>query len=386
MAKKLDITPAIAALIASATDGSTDPSTVSVYEAISINSLPVNKTNIFEGAVHPENTLRQMADYVAKRPATNHVPVHTNHDQGYGMPVGKVFHAEFVQGTNGVGEVRSLFFVGNNEADTVAKLEAGSIEEVSVGLRYQHLNCSQCGWDYLGADATMMNFLDRMCANEHAIGTDGVHLVLNGLDRWMEQSLVSLGAAQGAKIVARTKSLLGNESYTALAASGIDPSASTLYATLTLPKETDTMEMKDLIKDLTDAKALVLSKDVELGTLTASVAASQATLAELQASVTTLTAANAAYVASDAAKIAADRTAAFAFIREEADRLCIASGVEKVKSEATLDELKASITANRTKLTASIPAGGRSEESSAGSSKSVSDVAGNSHAASFSTK
>jgi hypothetical protein len=386
MAKKLEVTKKIADLIASATDGATDPNTVSVYESVSITGLPVKKNNIFDGATHPENTLREMAAAVATRPMPRHVPVHTLHDQGYGLPVGKVFHAEFMQDANGVGQVRSLFFIGNNETELVGKLEAGSIDEVSVGVRYKHLNCSQCGWDYMGPDATMTNFYDRMCANEHQIGVDGVHVVCNGLDQWMEQSLVSLGAAQGAKIVARTKSLLGNDGYTALAASGIDPSVTTLFATATLPKETDAMDMTELIKDLTTTKAALLTKDTELGTLTATATAAKTSVTELTAKVDALTTENTALKAGDLVKVTAERDAAFSFVREEADRLCVASGEAKLKTDATLDELKASISTNRTKLSASIPAGGRSEDPTAGSGNSASVVASRSHASSFSTK
>lgn len=386
MAKKLEITPKIAALISSATDGATDPNAVSVYESISLTGLPVNKRNIFEGAVHPENTLREMAAYVAQRPLKNHVPMHTNHEQGYEMPVGKVFHAEYGTDENGIGQVRSLFFIGNSETTLVNKLEEGSIEEVSVGVRYKHLNCSQCGWDYMGKEASMGNFWDRTCGNEHEIGVDGVHIICNGLDQWMEQSLVSLGAAQGAKIVARTKSLLGQESYTALAATGIDPSVSTLYATTTLPKETDAMEMKELIKDLTDVKALVLSKDAELGTLNASLTGAKTELETLKASVTALTAENVTLKALDAVTLKASNDAALAFVREEADRLCVASGEAKLKVDASLDEMKASITTNRTKLTSSFPAGGRSEGTDAGTGKPHGEAAYSNHAASFATK
>ena len=384
MAKKLEITPKIAGLIASATDGAVDPNTVSVYESVSLTGLPVAKRNIFEGAVHPENTLREMAAAAATRPMPRHIPMHTNHEQGYEMPVGKVFHAEYMTDTNGVGEVRSLFYIGNNEADLVAKLEANSIDEVSVGVRYKHLNCSQCGWDYMGPEANMMNFYDRMCANEHAIGVDGVHVICNGLDQWMEQSLVSLGAAQGAKIVSRTKSLLGQESYTALAASGIDPTFTTLFATAKLPKETDTMDMKDLIADLTTVKASLLTKETELTTLTASAGVAQATIAELTATVAALTTENTTLKAGDLVKAEASLAAATSFLRDEADRLCVAVGVEKVKSDEGIPALTASISANRTKLSALIPAGGRSEGISAGNGQSNSSVASN-RASSFST-
>ena len=55
-----------------------------------------------------------------------------------------------------------------------------------------------------------------------------------------------------------------------------------------------------------------------------------------------------------------------AFVRSEADRLCVAAGVAKLKDDATFDELKASIEENRVKLSASFK-GGNSQEPGAGS-------------------
>lgn len=146
------------------------------------------------------------------------------------------------------------------------------------------------------------------------------------------------------------------------------------------------MDMTQLVKDLTDAKALVLTKDAELGTLTATATAAKTSVTELTAKVDALTAENTALKAGDLVKVTTERDAAFSFVREEADRLCVASGEAKLKTDATLDELKASIQTNRTKLAASIPAGGRSEGTSAGSGNGVSNAAAKSHAASFATK
>ena len=137
------------------------------------------------------------------------------------------------------------------------------------------------------------------------------------------------------------------------------------------------MEMKDLINDLTAAKASILTKDAEILALKASVT----TLGELQASVTALTAENATLKAGDTVALKTQLSAATSFIREEADRLCVAAGTAKLAEAATLDELKASIQANRTKLQASI--GGRSEP--IGTSLAASPVALG-VASSFSTK
>ena len=57
-----------------------------------------------------------------------------------------------------------------------------------MGLSYQHLNCSACGFDYLGPEATVDNIYGQVCNNDHEIGVDGVHLIGNGMGRWLEQS------------------------------------------------------------------------------------------------------------------------------------------------------------------------------------------------------
>ena len=363
MPQRLPLTPKIRDLITSATDGGVDPESVAVFESISINTLPVNKKrNIFDKAVHAEQTLREMAAVASARPATKHIPVHVVHDQSYGeLPIGKVFHAEFLS-NDGVGEVRSLFYVGNNEKDILAKMEAGSIEEVSVGVSYKHINCSQCGWDYMSPEAGFDNFYDRKCGNDHAIGTDGVHVILNGLDQWLEQSVVSLGAAQGAKIVPHTKALLGNERYTALAATGKDPSATILYASATIP-EKEQMDLTQLIKELTDSKAANLDKDKEITSLRATsdkVAALEAEKVELEKKIAALQTGEAPALQKKLDEANEKTTAALSVVRKEADRLAVASGGSKLPDTATVAELSSSIDACRTKLQATF--GGKPEE------------------------
>ena len=70
----------------------------------------------------------------------------------------------------------------------------------------------------------------------HVMGEDGAYAILDGLDDWLEQSLVSRGAANSAKILARTKQLLGEERYNQLAASGSRPEVTTLFATTSQEK------------------------------------------------------------------------------------------------------------------------------------------------------
>lgn len=355
MPQRLPLTEKLRGLIASATDGDVDPEKVAIFESRSLNSLPVKKRNIFDGAVHPESTLREMVASVAARPLKNHVPVHTVHAQSYGeLPVGKVFHAELLD-EGGVKEVRSLFYLGENEKDLIAKVESGAIEEVSVGVSYKHINCSQCGWDYMGADAEFEHFYDRKCANGHEIGKDGVHVILNGLDRWMEQSLVSLGAAQGAKIVSRAKALLGQSEYNALAASGKDPSATILFASATPLPEKNEMDLTQLVKELTDAKVLIAQKDGEIAALKLAadkVGTLEKTVADLTTRVAELSGSDAAKLTLQLSAAQEESKAALSLVRKEADRLAVAAGEKVLPAEATLAELSAAVENFRTKLSA----------------------------------
>jgi len=364
MPKKLEITPKIAELIRTASDDAVDPNSVSVYEAIAINSLPLSKKNLFQGAVCTGSTLREGAKWVSERPLTNHVPMHTNHEQGEEMPVGKVFYGEVVS-PNGVEELRTLFWLPNTEKVLIDKLEGGAIEEVSIGMRFKHINCSNCGWDFLGADSDPYeNIYERTCKNGHVIGTDGVHAMLNGLDQWLETSLVSLGAARGAKIVSRTKSLLGAEAYNALQASGKDPVLTTLYATATHP-EHDDMDLTQLVDQLTTVKASVQAKDGEIATL--KLTADKVT--SLQEQVSTLTAQLNEAKTGDVVALRAERDGAFEFIRSEAARLAVAVGATPPAPNTNLADLTASITESRKKLADKFPTGGRAEPITDGEKK-----------------
>lgn len=356
MAKKLELTNRIRELIAKATDNAVDPESVSVYEAITINTKPVTKNNVFSGAVHTGGTLREMALACA----STHVPLHTMHAQDVELPVGKVFYGEVIPTGDGHEELRSMFFLPNTEKVLIDKLEGGAIEEVSIAARYKHLNCSDCGWDYMGEDATIINLYDRVCANEHQIGKNGVHLKLNGLDKWMETSLVPIGAANGAKIVSRTKALLGQEQYNALAASGRSPELTTLYASQPLP-ENDDMDLTQLMESVKTLTASETTAKIALTAANEQIATLKLTaekVAPLEAQVAELTSKLTAAQAVDGVKAQAELAAAMSFVRKEADRLCIAAGEAALADTATLADLQASIEKNRLKLADTFPVNG----------------------------
>jgi FtsZ-binding cell division protein ZapB len=372
MPKALTITPSIrAAIVKSTGDAEFDTSKVSVFETIALNTLPINKRGLFNGATTTEATLQEMADFVH---GGGFVPLHTLHEQGYELPVGRVFDGEKITNEQGLPELRAQFFIDNTQAPLVSGVDTGSIEEVSVGLTTQHLNCSVCGFDYLGAEATSDNIYGLVCNEGHEIGKDGTHVILSGMARWLETSLVSLGAAKNAKILSRTKSLMGNEAYEKLAATGVSPEATVLFAQspLTQPtKPEQKMEIKELVTlnaNLTADKAVALH---QVTTLTAANAELTTAKAALQTQVNDLTAKLAA-VPADATKAVTDLAAAtdamktqLAYVRKEADRLSVAAGVAVLPETATFAELTASIDVNRDKLSAAF-GGGKAQGTDAG--------------------
>ena len=73
-----------------------------------------------------------------------------------------------------------------SEADLVAKLENGSIAEISTGSTPSSLQCSACGYDFLAsADNRRRLWAGKdytpLCSEGHQWGVGGNHLKLAGL-------------------------------------------------------------------------------------------------------------------------------------------------------------------------------------------------------------
>ena len=359
MSKRLDITPGIADAISRSTGGSVEPNGVAVFETISMNTLPIKKHGtIFHRAVATESLMQEMAQFTNKEDAF--LPLHVMHDQGKALPVGRVFEAEVNQNDSGITELRSLFYLPLSEKTLIEKIETGAVEEVSVGVQPLHLNCSECGFDYRGPEATMDNIFTMTCANDHVIGVNGTHLNMAGLDTYYELSLVARGAANGAKIQTRTRALMGKDKYAEqLAATSVLPESTILFASPT-PKE-PVMDMKELIADLTSAKAdkqvleaAVKKADETIAALTAENEALKKTNAELTAKTDPAV----ADLQKSLEETTASLAAAVAVVRLEADRLSVGTATEKLPEGATVAQLSERIQSARAKLADSIPVGG----------------------------
>lgn len=293
MAKQIDITPRIADLIARAAGTEVDTSKVAAYEAVLLNTLPLNKRGtLFDRARHSVGALREMVQLFASGVS---IPMHTRHLQGIEMPVGKLFHVELFEDTaNDYAELRGLFYLPKEqEADLVAKIDAGVIDEVSVGVLHSHVLCSECGFDFFGEEATFEHIWTRTCANEHKIGENGVHVRLTGIENWYETSLVSRGAAQKPKIVSGSKSLLANsDQVKRLAAAGIPADVAVFFGSAShrepkMPGETK-LDLSAIVSDLATARADLKLAEAKVADLTAQLDAANKRVKELEEKVANL--------------------------------------------------------------------------------------------------
>lgn len=285
MAKSVKVTPTIEARIKANNDGEdVDLTKVVVFETVAASTRPINKKgSIFDKGVISASTLIEMANYLTAQ--KGFVPLHTLHQQGNELPLGRFFYAEVLPSTKGDGsmDLVAQFYISASETDKIEKMEAGIIDEVSITLRTKTMLCSECGWDFLGRDASIMNLIDQTCGNDHTVGQNGVHLNLNGMEAWTETSLVSKGASSNAKIVGRARQRLSAEHYEKLAASGINPEATFLTATIKdHPRSSNTMDKEQLDRFLALSASEANLKST-VTTLTASETALKAQVAELTA-------------------------------------------------------------------------------------------------------
>ena len=235
--KQLEVTAEMLEQIRKVADTEVTADDIVVFEATAVNTRPLSKAgSIFDNGTLTRGTLAEMASRL--NDAVESVPLHTLHMQGDEIPVGKVFYGYVQDLEDGNAELRAQFYLTKSEADLIEKINLGILDEVSVGLKSKKMLCSECGWDYFGEEAEFYNLWDRTCANDHAIGEDGVHVILSGVDAWMELSLVSRGAARSAKIHGRAKQVMSQEQHERIAASGFNPDAVTLFASpQTKPEE-----------------------------------------------------------------------------------------------------------------------------------------------------
>ena len=356
--KQVQKTPDIISKLRQSVGADVDVEKVSVFEAIALNTLPLRKRHpLYNGSKADRSLLLELAADVIRESK----PVQVQHNTDP-LPIGRVFHGEVIDTSNG-SELRVLFFIDRNEEDTIAKVDNGTVDQVSVSVLPRHIYNSVSGFDYLGADATFEHVWSGTDPDGNTIGENGVFGKMVGLDAWFEMSLVGQGGARNARIVSRDASHFGS-SYQKLAASGVDPNALVLVAST----RNETMDLKELVAELTDAKVTLALKDKEVETLTASVTERDQRIAELEAKLAAVetpdeTAAQALSEAqANLSAAAQDRDAAVATLKEVAQKVLAAAGKPDATAPETVAELQSLIASTETGLSAVLVAGGRSKD------------------------
>ena len=354
--KQITKTPDIVKLLTNKVGSDVDVNSLAVFEAIALNTLPLRK-------MHPlYNTSRVDLGVLYEMAASlneESIPMQVMHDKEV-LPIGRVFHAE-VKGS----ELRALFFLDGTQGELVQKIESGTVDQVSVSILPKHIYNSVSNFDYLGPDASFENVWTGTDNDGNTIGKNGVYGKLVGLSMWSEMSLVGKGGAQNARIIHRDSSYFGS-SYEKLAASGVDPNAFVLVASV----EDEDMDLTVLTDKLT-ANAVELSdKTREVVTLTASNAELKTENEKLKADLALATA--------EPEKVTADLTAATAkltaaeadlkvatdALKDVAQKVLTASGKVNEKLPETVTELTALIGDTEKGLAATLVAGGRSRDAS----------------------
>lgn len=359
--KQLEMTPQLAEMIKAAVGPDVDPTAFAVFETIALNTQPLPGKDgvLFEKAQVMPLTLAEMVKSINDG---NHLPIILNHDME-AIPNGRFFHAGLDYGDDGL-ELRALFYLDPTETNLITKINAGSLDEVSVSFLSRQFLCSECGWDYFQF-GTDQNIWERTCANGHKIGQNGVHGEMVGLNQFIEMSLVVRGAAKKPKIVGRSQAKLAPEALQRLAASGFELDDLVVQASL---------GTKDNTMDLTAALTQIATLSTDKGQLVAEKAQLSVDLGKANDRVTALTAdvtrlteeLNVAKAAKPEGydDTVAENAAALSFLGEQFDRLTAASGKAKVEGDArpkTVAEFKAKITELTDGLTAILPTGGVSE-------------------------
>ncbi|KGM36137.1 hypothetical protein [Inquilinus limosus] len=360
MAKSIEITPKVEQRIKAVAGDDIDVSKLTVFEAAAVATKPLNKRgSIFEGARFTRSTLVEMASQL--NAGTMSVPLHTLHQQGMELPVGRVFYAEvFDLPNSNDSELRAQFYIPNEEGkDLIASINNAVLDEVSVGVLGKHLLCSECGYDYRAGD--YFHIWERTCAEGHEVGKDGVYVTIAGLENWSEMSLVSRGASKDPKIVSRAKAKLAEGSRERLAASGIPFEAQMLIASY---KEDPSMDLSELVAGLTEATTAKATLTVELKTATAEIERLKAELAEVTTERDGLKAAAGTSTTEVQAKLdaaEAELELARPFLADHAKKALIAAGTKDPEEPKDIAASIEAIKASQLNLVNLLPEGGASK-------------------------
>ena len=346
--KELDITPEIEAAIFRVNGGQRiDTSKIAVFESRSLNTRKLRRrTGLFQGAITRKNVLDEMAAFLNN--SDEGVPLHLMHNTEL-LNVGRLFEARVDQARDGEWELSSLFYIPRSEAALIERINTGVTDQVSIGIQGKRLLCSHCDFDYRQGE--MMNLMTLTCDEGHEIGVDGVHVVIDGLDQWMEQSVVDTGAAGGARIVNKenAKSQQRDDFYRMAAKSHQNdhetytPLIANLNEILSEEKPTvDKAELENLLTakfaehaEAIDAK--LSAKDAEIAAAVERAEAAEARVAELEAAAENTDAEKVAELEAALESATSALETVTAFLKDQAKKAQVAAGVKTPVEPETIE-------------------------------------------------
>ena len=358
--KRIELTERIKSFITTSVGDTIDYEKIAAFEATAVTSLPLNKRgSVFDRGQITAETFIEAANLIN---TGTFVPLHTLHEQGYEIPVGRLFYGEHVKSNQGTDELRVLFFVDGTSPDLISRLDTGVIEEVSVGMQFKRLLCSTCNIDLMEDNESIWS---QTCKNGHVMGMGSNHVKPDGVANFREMSLVSKGASNGAKVLGAQKRLLASAYYkdgSALAASLKDPEFM-LFGSPTKLAEEDPMLIAELQAklakaegDLTLTATAKTEAEGKVAVLEAAKTEAEGKVAVLEAKLAAEAENNSGLAASitawEAAKTEAEgKVATLEAAKTEAEAKLLAA-------ETELAPLKAAQTATLTQRPFKLPMGG----------------------------
>lgn len=356
--KQVVKTPDILARLRAAVGNEMAVDNLAVFEAIALNTLPLRKKHpLYNKSVVDRGMLMEMAASLSQES----VPLQVMHDSEP-LPKGRVFHGQVIDdGVN--SELRVLFFMDATEADTIAKIDAGTVDQVSVSVLSKKIINSVSGFDYLSAESTFDNVWTGTDPDGNTLGENGCYGKLIGLDVWFETSLVGKGGAQNARIVPRDQAHFGS-SYQKLAASGLDPNIFILAAST----RNDHMDLTTLVASLTDTKVELAQKVAAFTALETSVAGKDTEIAALKAQLAdavkpdATVAAELATARTDLEAKTVECTAALTALKGIVTKVTTAAGKLNITIPETVPEMEALLTETTSNMAALLVAGGKAKD------------------------
>lgn len=377
MTKQIEMTDELLTKFKGKFGEETDVSKFYVFECRAFSTEAVHQGTIYDGAVADSGILASMADKINN--SDENIGIHIMHNDD-DLNIGRAFSARLgVDNEGATALYATCAILRDDESDKVInKIENNVLDEVSVQFLSEHAYCSECGWDYMGEDATFENWWDKTCANGHIIGVDGCHLELEGLANFSEISIVNRGAAKNPKILSQKKrSLFDEGTLMSLAASGKVPEflVATFYNKMEnvmnkedvalsakevadmqaelaeLKKQLDLNEkVKELENSLSEKENALSEKDTALSEKDNEInSLNENHKVEVEELNTKLSTANEQY------------NALLEFVQEQVKKVALAAGKKDVEVPSDLGGISAMLNENQQLLATLVPAGGVSK-------------------------